>query len=623
MKKFRLILMLFALLLSTISTFAQGELKGYFRAKNLGSGNYGEVRGRATADVSVTNDAKFTKPGTVLYLMGNLETGGNYLMQNIRSQGIDVVGSDATFKPTGDPTNTIAAMLYAVSEYASPFEIYNGYITYMKYALLHVFIPFADAQTRAHIADGSATLTGTYATKTAAENQAIFDALMTDFNTNYVPQLKLEIRLIPTGGANTYYVRSQVPSLAPIKNFYLANKDAMDGLVIPCVRAEILQHFTHTGETLTTEEAQIMETLGYNPTDADIKAVAAGTTASMELPFNRILSDESLMFYWLKLCTYKIMKGQYTLTATSPYSIIMPKIQQVLNTPAVQGYFTEIHYNTPYFLIEGYYKDASGNRTYTAGTNLGFANDGTNSAYNDLALAGDHGKWVLEPVDETNYFAVTPIAHQARNGNYFASTYLDFPFELAGTDCVAAYTTDNTIQTRTSDGAKYVTFTKVSGTVPAGTPVVIECKSSAVTSAIRLNPVVGTRSTIATDAFMQGTYLGGEKSELASKWGVGVTSSDDLYLFGYNSADTQNPYGFYLYSSTTIPGNKPFLLPGNASNAAKVYVIIGDEDEATGISNIVTDENSKNESIYDLQGRKVQNTNLKGIYIVNGKKVIK
>jgi hypothetical protein len=51
---------------------------------------------------------------------------------------------------------------------------------------------------------------------------------------------------------------------------------------------------------------------------------------------------------------------------------------------------------------------------------------------------------------------------------------------------------------------------------------------------------------------------------------------------------------------------------------------VGDEeneDDATGIEN--STDNGQRTTIYDLTGRKVLNTdNLKGVYIVNGKKVV-
>lgn len=46
-------------------------------------------------------------------------------------------------------------------------------------------------------------------------------------------------------------------------------------------------------------------------------------------------------------------------------------------------------------------------------------------------------------------------------------------------------------------------------------------------------------------------------------------------------------------------------------------------NEATGIEEIVNNQQSTDsETIYDLQGRKVNNINMPGIYIINGKKYV-
>ena len=61
-----------------------------------------------------------------------------------------------------------------------------------------------------------------------------------------------------------------------------------------------------------------------------------------------------------------------------------------------------------------------------------------------------------------------------------------------------------------------------------------------------------------------------------------------------------------------------FIIPAN-SNGARISF---GNDDTTGISSIDNGKLTKDETIYDLQGRKVTATK-KGIYVVNGKKVIK
>jgi hypothetical protein len=63
-----------------------------------------------------------------------------------------------------------------------------------------------------------------------------------------------------------------------------------------------------------------------------------------------------------------------------------------------------------------------------------------------------------------------------------------------------------------------------------------------------------------------------------------------------------------------------FLLKGDAIGAARSFSLnLG--DEATGIEN-VNRETITNNRYYDLQGRRVSGAAQKGIYVVNGKKIV-
>lgn len=77
-----------------------------------------------------------------------------------------------------------------------------------------------------------------------------------------------------------------------------------------------------------------------------------------------------------------------------------------------------------------------------------------------------------------------------------------------------------------------------------------------------------------------------------------------------------NNYAKYLSDPTSISPNKCKVNPVMRI----VYKV--NNDKATGIDEITTDSN-KPSVIYDLMGRRVQNMSRPGIYIVNGKKVVK
>ena len=94
-----------------------------------------------------------------------------------------------------------------------------------------------------------------------------------------------------------------------------------------------------------------------------------------------------------------------------------------------------------------------------------------------------------------------------------------------------------------------------------------------------------------------------------------------LYLGGENTL-------YYPSQDVHVKGFRAYfklnndLTAGDLPNDARAFVLNIDGDQ-TGIRSLTPDASPKGEgSIYSLDGRKVQNTTRKGIYIVNGKKVV-
>lgn len=89
----------------------------------------------------------------------------------------------------------------------------------------------------------------------------------------------------------------------------------------------------------------------------------------------------------------------------------------------------------------------------------------------------------------------------------------------------------------------------------------------------------------------------------------------------YALANKTNGVAFYPFAGSTYKAGKAYLNIAGLRTTSEVRLFnIFDEGEETGIESIET-ENAKAE-IYDLAGRRVQKAQ-KGLYIVNGVKVIK
>ena len=90
--------------------------------------------------------------------------------------------------------------------------------------------------------------------------------------------------------------------------------------------------------------------------------------------------------------------------------------------------------------------------------------------------------------------------------------------------------------------------------------------------------------------------------------------------YGQSGSNLSNVFGWYWGAanggSFQIEGHKAWLVVPNSS-AARSFTIEGD---ATGIASVNSDE--KETILYDLQGRRLNGSCGKGIYIKNGKKVI-
>ena len=142
-------------------------------------------------------------------------------------------------------------------------------------------------------------------------------------------------------------------------------------------------------------------------------------------------------------------------------------------------------------------------------------------------------------------------------------------------------------------------MTEVNGSVPAGTPVVLFDETGTLTAA---TSTLGTgAAALGVENLLSGHYFAG-------------TVADGSLVFG----QVNSTPGFYKYAdyTTELAANRAFIAPEAASTIRALVFV---DPTTTGISSTLL--NTENGNAYDLQGRRVQNTQ-KGLYIINGKKVI-
>lgn len=407
--------------------------------------------------------------------------------------------------------------------------------------------------------------------------------------------LKMHLKPVKTSdGRTAYYAFATVPSMVPICDFY--------------------KYYT-TGIYAIFSGPYVKNA---------VKGVSMGLFNALEANNPDEVWDEVL-----KLALAKIESSPYAGTD------IANVVKRYINAD-------RINQGQTYYLMSGALKKIDNGRNYNPSNKdntshneydgtlpkFDFVNNNNTDTYfgPELPVTGDAAMWILEKVDDTNYFGVKPSTNmRGRDGKYYTTLYVDFPFQIKGD--VKAYTIEG-VEAKNADGyyfAKVKKLAQQGDVVPAQTAVVLECNST--------NPAdnqllpTGDEKPKQSNNRLCGTFFGSAINGLTVKDGAGNdynVTHDNIRAFNINTADSRNPIGFYKVKSnvTNIPGNKAFLVLTNAEAQAKGFVLEFEDGGTTGIETIENSKHSTEDGVYyDLQGRRVENPT-RGVYIVNGKKVV-
>ena len=231
--------------------------------------------------------------------------------------------------------------------------------------------------------------------------------------------------------------------------------------------------------------------------------------------------------------------------------------------------------------------------------------------------------WDIEIVDEDSmddyYFGMAPKSYftKMHNGEqkYYTTLYTSFSYKLM--DGVNAYYIDkDNVEEHLINGRVYLNEIPSGSVIPGMRGVILECSTPEDAKKNRLIPV---SKDVDPDIYSW-PLLGYIKLN-----GNAVYPSDyedsghEFYVLSVNS--NHEKLGFYQYSKE-LSSNKAFaVVPSEYVNYAKTARVIWYGDDTDNVNNIELVFPEK-EQYYDLQGRKVENPQ-KGIYIINGRKVIK
>lgn len=253
--------------------------------------------------------------------------------------------------------------------------------------------------------------------------------------------------------------------------------------------------------------------------------------------------------------------------------------------------------------------------------------------------------WKIIKIDnKEEFFAADP---KLKIGNkYYTTLYTSFAYELP--DGVKAYYVDaHEYEKVVSPVAE---LKEITGKVPAATPVILECTSDKIEDNI-LKPIAGSAAPSAVKGNqLKGIYFCGylhinnkEEPFAQEKWytnewkNVTEYNSETMRVLGKDAEGnlalipaTDNELvvtdlGKYL------PANKAyFTISEKEAEATKNGIKLlskADFDTATAIQSVVSKTATEKSGIYTLTGARVAEGNsteglTKGIYIINGKKVV-
>lgn len=214
-------------------------------------------------------------------------------------------------------------------------------------------------------------------------------------------------------------------------------------------------------------------------------------------------------------------------------------------------------------------------------------------------------KWALDYVIVRSLPATQSATVTAAGWATFASPYaLNLSSMTASKGTVEAYYASN------ATGSTVTLTSTNSSAVAAGEGLMLKGTAGATITI----PVVASGSAIAGNLLKGQTTTGN----------VDASNKNDNgkyhYVFGYSKSDATE-YGFYnLTADTEVAAGKAYLETTTALTAGARLTIIFD-DETTGIADVRSKMSDVRGDFFDLSGRKVAQP-AKGLYIVNGKKVV-
>ena len=160
-----------------------------------------------------------------------------------------------------------------------------------------------------------------------------------------------------------------------------------------------------------------------------------------------------------------------------------------------------------------------------------------------------------------------------------------------------------------NDDNTILTLSEVSGGyIPAYTPVILRYKKG---ETLQFDASSEAKEAIASS--LKGSLIEHNTADV---------TGGNVYVLGYSQTDASD-LAFHPYTGTTLGANKAYLVVPASSAVPSVRVQFGAaESSVTGLSSIAPERQAQGQ-IYDLLGRRLHQAPARGMYIVDGKKVVR
>lgn len=356
-------------------------IEGYYRIQNgygitenngkSEDGHYVQVTDAAWAAPNQTAAATKTEPGSVIYLKATPVSDDMLRVENLRSQGIEVVGGTAR------------------KDFLNLYNSLGDMTAEKRYKYLR------EAQQEGYIFTGRALLeAGIYAVAnelvTGYEAPEDVKTLSSEFNKQIADALDIDMymtRAQLSTGQEAWTLKEHVLNFDKISNFVKTNMDRFkEGF-----KAMRKVWGTTTGETIEADEVTTLSELGYNIKDDKTLSsgeypVTLNADGSCQTSYEAIFTHPELLYYWLKLNVWKMLKNpdnyKDALHSMTGSDYLYNAFKEVGSHTTVMNYIRRLHYDTDYYLIDGYVSNgAEGNEgdQYTNLGRFGFCNNNTTS----------------------------------------------------------------------------------------------------------------------------------------------------------------------------------------------------------------------------------------------------